>query len=135
MFKKLSFILLFFIITVISTYSQYVQVVNSSNWSKIEYGNRDTTNATADTLSRQIDLADTSKTLADKFKQWWQCWFTTDDTIQISSSASFPANDITIILPCETWTSQPNDVAYRTNYYWKILGTGTAYVRKRVWGI
>jgi hypothetical protein len=115
------------------TYSQYVQVINSTSWSMHGYAKRDTTNATADTLSRQIDLADTSNTLADKCSHWWQCWFTTDDTIQISSSASFPANDITIILPGETWTSEINDAAYVTNYYYKILGTGTASVRKRVW--
>jgi hypothetical protein len=109
--------------------------MNAYDWGKIKFSYRDTVNSTADTVSRLCDLTDTTNSMASLgFTKWWQMIMTTDDTIQVSSSPLFPANKIWIINSNESWTSERFDVTQTTNYYYKVLGTGTALVRCRTWG-
>jgi len=95
----------------------------------------DTTASTTDTLSRLL-VNSTSNSLNDTCKRY-QLMISCDDTIQISSSASFTSNNTFILLPTIaildwTWFS-----AFIPNWYWKILGTGTAkvYFKMKGWNI
>lgn len=94
----------------------------------------DTTGIITDTLSRWLITA-TSNSMNDTCKRY-QLMITVDDTIQISSSASFPANNLFIFLPSMsildwTWYS-----VFNSNLYWKVSGTGNpkVYIKLKAWG-
>lgn len=104
---------------------------------------RDTTSVDQDTLSRRCfwggnvtATSDTFNYMASLgFTKWFQVIITSDDSIEVTSS-TFPnaLSDRWMLYPAESWTSEKFDISATNNLIWKILGTGTASVRVRVWG-
>lgn len=108
-----------------------------------KYSFRDTTSANQDTLSRRIFWGGNIAATADTFNlvsyfgftKWFQVIMTTDDSIEVTAGTFQDAlSDRWMIYPSESWTSEKFDISVTNNLLWKILGTGTASVRVRVWG-
>lgn len=96
---------------------------------RFSYSGRDT-NTIGDTLSRKV--LSTSNSLTNKYQDWFQVIFASDDTIQISTDTLF-SNQM-ILYPDESLATPRFNIRYFKNLYWKVLGTGTAYVRWYLFG-
>lgn len=112
-------------------------VDNLTDLSSLPFSGRDTVNGVPDSLSRLNDLADTCDTMSELgYTSWFQCLFATDDTIMVSESITFPANKTWYVYPSEAWTSEKYNISgITTNLYWKVSGSGTATVRRRMFGL
>lgn len=92
----------------------------------------DTVNAQSDTLSRQL-IRTTSNSMNDTCNKYQVMW-TANDTIQISSQASYPSNNTFILLPTVSILDWEWFSPFVANWYWKVYGTGTATVYTKVKG-
>lgn len=109
-------------------------VLFSQTETEFSLAKSDTVNAQSDTLSRQL-IFSTSNSMNDTCKRY-QLMLTADDTIQISSSASYTSNNLYILLPTVAFTDWTWFSAFVGNWYWKVYGTGAArvYIKAKLWG-
>ena len=102
---------------VVKPNSGYFAVQDSWNWARYSGGYTDTTSAAGDTVT------------PTNVSEWWRFTIATDDTIQFSSSSTFPSTDDKILLPGGTYTSEKLNVVYFPKIYYKVVGSGTPNVR------
>jgi len=126
--KKITLIL----IIIVAILGLFITSANSQIVSKLYYAGTDTSAALSDTLSRKV--SGTLNTMNGTFPTWYQVVLFVDDTVEVSTSASFTIGKTERILPGFTWTSQIFDVKFIPNLYWKRKGTGTATLEYRIFG-
>lgn len=120
-----------------------VKIIESStgtttswDWVKFNFGAKDTIASAPDTLFKV--MFGTSGSFSTYFTKWWSGDIITDDTLEISTSATFATGTVQKILP-SIFTPLPKlSIVYHSNLYIRRFiisgGTGTPNWIIRIWG-
>lgn len=115
----------------------YIPVQDSWEWARYIFGANDTLNGnTPDTMSRRW-MKDSSS-FANTFSMWWAGDIEVDDTAEVSTSSSFAAGTVRILLPYKLYPFPKMNIAYKNNLFIRRKqisgGTGTVTWNARFWG-
>lgn len=116
------------LLTLVLSVSMFCQT--KSDWGGRQYGNGATVSTETDTLSQVLGYADASN-LSSVFKSWFSYSVVADDTIQVSTNASFSTGTIIVILPDVPFTSQKINIDFTKDLYvkrWGTVGTVNYYI-------